>query len=54
MTGDDPEHGELKVNLPADQPVLTRRVSRILLDILFELSEAEALNGSPEGRCDDC
>lgn len=54
MTGDDPERGELKVNLPEDLPVLTSRVSRILLDILFELSEAEALNGPPGGRCDDC
>lgn len=54
MTSDDPERGELKVNLPTELPVLTRRVSRILLDILFELSEAEALNGPPGGRCDDC
>jgi hypothetical protein len=54
MNGDDQELGELKVNLPAELPVLTRRVSRILLDILFELSEAEALDGPPEGRCDDC
>ncbi|RDI31870.1 hypothetical protein DFR72_103270 [Lentzea flaviverrucosa] len=54
MTGDDAERRELKVNLPVELPVLTRRVSRILLDILFELSEAEALNGPPGGRCDDC
>jgi hypothetical protein len=54
MTGDDPERGELKVNLPAELPVLTRRVSRILLDILFELSEAKAPDGSSGGRCDDC
>jgi hypothetical protein len=54
MTGDDAERGELKVNLPAELPVLTRRVSRILLDILFELSEAGALNGPPGGRCHDC
>ncbi|SDH41474.1 hypothetical protein SAMN05216553_12152 [Lentzea fradiae] len=45
MTGEDPDCGELKVNLPAELPVLTRRVSRILLDILFELSEVEALDG---------
>jgi hypothetical protein len=46
MTGEDPEHRELKVNLPAELPVLTRRVSRILLDILFELSEMEAPDGA--------
>jgi hypothetical protein len=46
MTAEDPEHGELKVNLPAELPVLTRRVSRILLDILFELSEMEAQGGA--------
>jgi hypothetical protein len=54
MTGADPDHAELKVNLPAETPVLTRRVSRILLEILFELSEAEAPDGPPGGRCDDC
>lgn len=54
MTGDDLDRRELKVNLPVELPVLTRRVSRILLDILFELSEAEGLNGPPGGRCDDC
>ncbi|GAB2869355.1 hypothetical protein JOD27_008972 [Lentzea nigeriaca] len=46
MTGEDPDRGELKVNLPVELPVLTRRVSRILLDILFELSEMEAPGGA--------
>ncbi|MFI6095141.1 hypothetical protein ACIA8G_06305 [Lentzea sp. NPDC051213] len=46
MTSDERDERELKVNLPAELPVLTRRVSRILLDILIELSEVEALEGA--------
>lgn len=54
MTPDDAKDGELSFNPPSELPVLTKEVSRILLDMLIRLTEVEALDGSRGGRADDC
>ena len=54
MIADEPSSGELKFNPPAELPVLTREVSRILLDILIRVTEVEALDGPQERGMDDC
>lgn len=41
MTADAPEGENVTVHLPAELPVLTTEVSRILLGILVELTEIE-------------
>ncbi len=48
MTDGEPDKGELAVRLPHELPVLTPTASRILLDILVELTDLEAPDGPPE------
>jgi hypothetical protein len=54
MSADEVQGGELRFNPPSELPVLTREVSRILLDMLIRLTEVEAPDGPREGRADDC
>lgn len=54
MNVDNGKDGELKFNPPSELPVMTREVSRILLDMLIRLTEVEAPDGPREGRADDC
>lgn len=54
MIADEPSRGELKFNPPTELPVLTREVSRILLEVLIRVTEVEALDAPREGRVDDC
>lgn len=54
MTSHDPEKDELTVRLPDELPVLTPSVSRILLDILVELTEVEPLDGPTDKEPHDC
>lgn len=49
MSTDEQDKDEITVRLPAELPVLTPEVSRILLDILIELTETEVQDG-PQGR----
>ena len=50
------DHGEVKVtvHVPADPPVLTRQVARILLELLIEYTDVEALDGPRERGLYDC
>ena len=45
---------EVKVYLPRELPALTPTTSRILLEILVELTEVEALDGPRDGGDGDC
>jgi len=49
------EEGEdITVRLPAELPVLTPTVARILLDILIEVTEVPVLDVPAEGGRRDC
>lgn len=54
MIAEEPQDGELRFNPPAELPVLTREVSRILLDVLIRVTEVEALDAPRERGTDDC
>lgn len=54
MTREDADSERVKVRLPAELPVLNRAASRILLAILVELTEVEALDRPLEGDGRDC
>lgn len=54
MSAADPGKDGITVHIPAELPVLTMSVSRILLAILVELTEVEILGGPPEGTRNDC
>ena len=54
MSADDAGAGELRFNPPAELPILTREVSRILLDMLIRLTEVEALDRPRERGMGDC
>lgn len=54
MSCDEPNGEAVKVQLPAELPVLSPPVSRILLGILVELTEIEVPDGPPKEGSDDC
>lgn len=54
MSTDDQDDDKITVCLPAELPVLTPEVSRILLDILIELTKTEVLDGPAEEVTRDC
>lgn len=47
MTADDRDTEPVTVRAPGELPVLNTETSRILLAILIELTEVEALDGPP-------
>lgn len=49
MSGEGVDEQRIEVRLPDELPVLTPEVSRILLSVLVELTEVEALDG-PSGE----
>lgn len=44
MTADDQQARRVTVHVPAEPPVLTKQVSRILLQMLIERAEIEVLD----------
>jgi hypothetical protein len=51
MSADDER---LVVRVPTELPTLNRQVSRILLEILVNLTKVEVLDGPLEGGASDC
>jgi hypothetical protein len=54
MTSGNADEERVTVRLPDELPTLNRAAGRILLAILVELTEVEALDGPLEGRDRDC
>lgn len=54
MTSGNADEERVTVRLPAELPTLSRDASRILLAILVELTEVEALDGPQGGGDRDC
>lgn len=54
MNGQDRAGEKITVRVPDELPVLSKRAARILLDILVELTEVEALDRPQERGSDDC
>jgi hypothetical protein len=54
MSRDDAGEWEVTVRLPDELPVLNRAASRILLEILVELTEVQVLDGPREETDRDC
>jgi hypothetical protein len=54
MTRENHDERRVTVRLPDELPALNREASRILLAILVELTEVEALDGPMGGRDRDC
>ena len=54
MSGEEVDEQQIEVRLPDELPVLTQEVSRILLAVLVELTEVEALDGPPGKETHDC
>ena len=54
MTSAEGGHVQVVVHVPDEPPVLTRAVSRILLEMLRDAAEVEALDAPRERGCDDC
>jgi hypothetical protein len=54
MTAYRKEGEDITVRLPAELPVLTPTVARILLDILIEVTEVPVLERPAEGGGGDC
>jgi hypothetical protein len=54
MTSGNADEEHVTVRLPDEPPILTRYASRILLAVLVELTEVEALDGPLEGGDHDC
>jgi hypothetical protein len=54
MSRDDAGEREVTVRLPDELPVLNRAASRILLEILVELTEVQVLDGPGEETDRDC
>lgn len=54
MTSHDPAKYGLTVRLPDELPVLTPNVSRILLEILVDLTEVEPLDWPTDKEPHDC
>jgi hypothetical protein len=54
MTSREGGHVHVVVHVPDDPPVLTRAASRILLEMLRDATEIEALDPPRERGCGDC
>lgn len=52
MSATDEDGDALTVRMPTELPMLTPKVSRILLAILIELTEVHVLDRPPEGDRD--
>lgn len=54
MTCGEADRLRVVVHVPADPPVLTREASRILLEMLRDATEVEALDAPRERGSSDC